>query len=175
MKLAEEAKNLAGTTAHQASEEGEATPSISESCTMPATLPTSAHDEMIPAEARDDLQITAHCTQADTTSNHTTPSLHDNATGEDDSQCADNIAAAAGSTDSIQGSSVETSTERALTGEEVVTSSLDKEQATEAEARDVEQKVCMPLHLSPMKLMHIDRVEETTQETFIQYQRLRRP
>lgn len=55
----------------------------------------------IPAEARDDSQVTADGTQADTTSNHTTPSPHDDAVGEDDSQRVDNIAVAAGSSDTI--------------------------------------------------------------------------
>lgn len=56
----------------------------------------------IPAEARDDLQVTADDVRADTMSDDTTPSIHDGAAAEDDLQCADDIAAEAGSSNYIQ-------------------------------------------------------------------------
>ncbi|KAI0758457.1 hypothetical protein BC629DRAFT_1598041 [Irpex lacteus] len=141
MELPEEVEDLAGIAAHQASAESGTTSSIADWLTAPASLPTGACDETIPAETRDGLEVTADNVQAYSILDHAASSLCDNAAGEDDLQRMDNIAAAAGSSHTVQESSVESSAERALTGEEVVTSSLDNKQATEAEARDVEQRV----------------------------------
>ncbi|KAI0727648.1 hypothetical protein BC629DRAFT_1641693 [Irpex lacteus] len=130
-----------------------------------------ACDETIPAETRDGLEVTADNVQAYSILDHAASSLCDNAAGEDDLQRMDNIAAAAGSSHTVQESSVESSAERALTGEEVVTSSLDNKQATEAEARDVEQRVCMPLHLSPkeVSVRRLSRRNNTPTRTIVEY------
>ncbi|KAI0776500.1 hypothetical protein BC629DRAFT_1526579 [Irpex lacteus] len=134
-ELAEGPENLAAIVARQASEKGGAAPSVINSRTIPASLPTSARDETGLAEVQDGSEVTADDVQGYPISDCAASSLCDNAAGEDNSQRADNVAAAAGSSDTILRSNAEPDPDHARADIEADTGGQEQAAEVEAEAR----------------------------------------